>query len=179
MSALRHSTPDPLPPLSVGPDAADPSAPVDRAAVARRIGELDDHAWSALAEYRAGLREAAAENDEESAAFLLKAIEEAIFPGARGDYIDYETFRRSVEADPELRRLDEAHRADRAEFFRRYQEAKARSGLTTYREIAAKAGVSVTTVQAVESRVGKPHFRTIKKLADAFGVDVTELTGPG
>ena len=179
MSAIRRTRHDDL--TTRGPIGASavPPASLAPGAVAELIASLDDDAWSLISEHRAGLREARAEGDAESAEFLFRGIERALFPPSRADDIDYETFRRSVEADPELGRLDEAHRADRADFFRRYQEAKARSGLTTYREIAAKAGVSVTTVQAVESRVGKPHFRTIKKLADAFGVDVTELTGPG
>ncbi len=56
--------------------------------------------------------------------------------------------------------------------------------LTTMREqrmwtqgrLAQEAGVSPTTVSGIESgRISRPHFGTLRKLADALGVDPGEL----
>jgi transcriptional regulator with XRE-family HTH domain len=49
--------------------------------------------------------------------------------------------------------------------------------LLTQEELAEKAGVSPTTVANIETDNRGPHFRTIRKLAKALGVDPTELVG--
>lgn len=62
-----------------------------------------------------------------------------------------------------------------------------RSRLTIIREermwtqgrLAEEAKVSPTTVSGIESgRISRPHFGTIKKLAEALGVDPRELLSP-
>ena len=67
-----------------------------------------------------------------------------------------------------------AEEADR--FFSVYQQMKSRSGLTTIRQVADAAGLSPTTVQAIEKQRVKPQFRTLKALAKAFKVEVAELS---
>ncbi len=48
--------------------------------------------------------------------------------------------------------------------------------LLSQRELAEKAGLSPTTILKLEAdRVDDPHPRTIRKLAEALGVDPTEL----
>jgi transcriptional regulator with XRE-family HTH domain len=49
--------------------------------------------------------------------------------------------------------------------------------LLTQEELAEKAGVSAATVVNVERNNQEPHFRTIRKLAQALDVDPTELLG--
>lgn len=61
-------------------------------------------------------------------------------------------------------------------FLRRYCELKAKAGLVTHEEVARAAGISIGTVQAIESgRVNRPHFKTLKALADAFSVGIASL----
>jgi transcriptional regulator with XRE-family HTH domain len=49
--------------------------------------------------------------------------------------------------------------------------------LLTQEELAERAGVSAATVVNVERNNQEPHFRTIRKLAEALNVDPTELLG--
>jgi transcriptional regulator with XRE-family HTH domain len=53
--------------------------------------------------------------------------------------------------------------------------------MLTQARLAAEAGVSPTTVSGIESgRISRPHFGTLRKLAEALGVDPEELlSGPG
>jgi transcriptional regulator with XRE-family HTH domain len=45
----------------------------------------------------------------------------------------------------------------------------------SHRELARTAGVSPTTVLNLESEQGKPQRRTVRKLAEALGVEPSEL----
>jgi transcriptional regulator with XRE-family HTH domain len=45
--------------------------------------------------------------------------------------------------------------------------------LLTQEELAEKAGVSAATVVNIERNNQEPHFRTIRKLANALDVDPT------
>jgi transcriptional regulator with XRE-family HTH domain len=47
--------------------------------------------------------------------------------------------------------------------------------LLTQEELAEKAGVSAATIVNAERNNQEPHFRTIRKLAQALGVEPTEL----
>ena len=47
--------------------------------------------------------------------------------------------------------------------------------LLTQEELAEKAGVSSSTVANIETDNREPHFRTIRKLAEALDVDPTTL----
>ena len=49
--------------------------------------------------------------------------------------------------------------------------------LLTQEELAEKAGVSAATVVNVERNNQEPHFRTIRKLAQALDIDPTKLLG--
>lgn len=61
-------------------------------------------------------------------------------------------------------------------FLRRYCELKAKAGLVTHEEVARAAGISTGTVQAIEGgRINRPHFKTLKALADAFKVGIATL----
>jgi transcriptional regulator with XRE-family HTH domain len=53
---------------------------------------------------------------------------------------------------------------------------KSRSGLNTIRQVADAAGLSPTTVHAIERQGVKPQFRTLQALAKAFKVDVADLS---
>ena len=49
--------------------------------------------------------------------------------------------------------------------------------LLTQEELADKAGISAATVVNIERNNQEPHFRTIRKLAQALDVDPTKLLG--
>ena len=49
--------------------------------------------------------------------------------------------------------------------------------LLTQDELAAKAGVSQSTIANIERSNAEPQFRTIRKLARALDVEPTELLG--
>jgi transcriptional regulator with XRE-family HTH domain len=49
--------------------------------------------------------------------------------------------------------------------------------LLTQEELAEKAGVSPSTIVNIERDQTVPHFRTIRKLAQALDVDPTSLLG--
>jgi transcriptional regulator with XRE-family HTH domain len=49
--------------------------------------------------------------------------------------------------------------------------------LLTQDELAAKAGVSQSTIANIERNNAEPQFRTIRKLARALDVEPTELLG--
>jgi len=49
------------------------------------------------------------------------------------------------------------------------------SQFLTQRELAAKAGVGVSTIIRIEMAQQTPTFRTIKRLAAALGVEPSEL----
>ncbi|HKH37701.1 MAG TPA: helix-turn-helix transcriptional regulator [Rubrobacter sp.] len=49
--------------------------------------------------------------------------------------------------------------------------------LLTQEELAKKAGVSPSTIVNIERDQTVPHFRTIRKLAEALDVDPTSLLG--
>ncbi len=47
--------------------------------------------------------------------------------------------------------------------------------LLTQQELAERSGVGVTTIIRIERNQVEPHARTIRKLADALGIDPKEL----
>ncbi len=49
--------------------------------------------------------------------------------------------------------------------------------LLTQEELAEKAGLSPSTIVNIERDQAEPHFRTIRKLAEALDVDPISLLG--
>jgi transcriptional regulator with XRE-family HTH domain len=47
--------------------------------------------------------------------------------------------------------------------------------LLTQQELAKKSGVGVNTIIRIERDQVEPHFRTIRKLAEALGIDPKAL----
>ena len=68
-------------------------------------------------------------------------------------------------------RVDQEARA----FLLVYTKHKARLGLKTQDDVARLTGINRRHISAIERGAHKPQFRTIKRLADAFSVDVTEF----
>jgi transcriptional regulator with XRE-family HTH domain len=56
------------------------------------------------------------------------------------------------------------------------QVKKARErALLTQQELAGRAGIGLTTLNRIENDHAEPHFRTIRKIAKALGVDAATL----
>lgn len=49
--------------------------------------------------------------------------------------------------------------------------------LLTQQELAERAGIGLTTLNRIERDHAEPHFRTIRKIAKALGVDARDLVG--
>ena len=47
--------------------------------------------------------------------------------------------------------------------------------LLTQQELAERAGIGLTTLNRIENDHAEPHFRTIRKIAKALGVDAANL----
>lgn len=153
-------------------DGGVPDLPLGRLA-AIAVASIDERAWSSLTLYRESYREAKLAGDQESMSYLLDAIEETLGRVSRRRPV------RVVEDmdDEAMRGINEAADRHRAEFFRRYRRARDASPYRTLKEIAERAGISETTLHAIEAERVKPQMGTIKKLATCFGVEMHELTG--
>ena len=47
--------------------------------------------------------------------------------------------------------------------------------LLTQQELAERAGIGLTTLNRIENDHAEPHFRTIRKIAKALGIDAKGL----
>ncbi len=52
---------------------------------------------------------------------------------------------------------------------------KRERALLTQQELAERAGVGLTTLNRIENDHAEPHFRTIRKIAKALGIDAKDL----
>jgi transcriptional regulator with XRE-family HTH domain len=146
--------------------------------VAAAILSLDDRQMEHLSVWLSDYRRLRTENDKSTMEYLSCTLLE-IFTPASGESIDIEEWLEK-NFDPQvLKEARDAVQREREEFFDKYQGLKVKSGLNTYKKLADAAGISVTTIQQIEKRRIKPQFRTIEKLAKAFGVDPIELLGDG
>lgn len=57
------------------------------------------------------------------------------------------------------------------------KEARTRA-LLNQQELADQAGVGVNTIIRIERNQVEPHFRTIRKLAEALRIDPSKLVDP-
>jgi DNA-binding XRE family transcriptional regulator len=61
-------------------------------------------------------------------------------------------------------------------FLKNYRSIKAKLGLHTQQDVAELTGIDRRYISIIENGKHRPQFKTIKKIADAFGVDVSKLT---
>jgi len=161
---------------------------------AMAIIQMDPHFRDDLIVYlrefnktKAQLTRAESENDSEEMGWLneeLMHITKAIVELFESDDLDairnastLDGFEAKIRAMPGGERQYERTQGWLSAFQQRYRDAKTKSGLETIAQVAEKAGLSKTTVHAIESGRGRPHFKTIKKLAIAFGVTANSLVG--
>ncbi len=139
---------------------------------ALRFLALSSEQWEALSVLRAGFNEATDKQDQEAMHSFVRYAQE-VLAGPREHPADAVTDELPIPPGGES--LIEQVDLERRGFFERYFAAKAKSPFRTQADVARAAKLSPATVQAIESRQVKPHFGTIKKLATAFGVDVSQL----
>lgn len=180
MSSLRSAaqiTRKTAPPRNrseVGRQAAQhPVLPLDT--LARHVADLSDERWKLLRSCRSDYRKHMSAGDEESAAFVIGTIAELLTPPEFVQWIPYEQWVAEQRTDPQARARGEEFLREQADFHRNYMRFKSAAGLDTQRAVAEAAGVSVTTVNMIETGHAKPHFRTIQKIARAFGVATEDL----
>jgi DNA-binding XRE family transcriptional regulator len=132
------------------------------------IAQMDPHSLDDLVCYLRDLEQAHRTGDEEAQEYLVEAIAEVftrIDVSAVGDIGSWEA---SLAASPDGQAAVHQVEADAKRFLERYRDLKSRSGLKTQRDVAAAAGLSLTTVNAIEQGAVRPHFKTLEKLAAAF-----------
>lgn len=141
------------------------------------ILEMDPHAREDLITYIQAVNECVAAGDQEELAYLANAIREVMEVDGVEDGPDLDGWEEKVASSAQGRDAATELAAETESFFDAYQRCKVESGLTTIRTIAEAAGLSTTTVQAIEKQRVKPIFKTIKALAKAFNVDPKVLMG--
>lgn len=131
---------------------------------------LSDQQWEAISTLREALRSPEGEHNEEFRRMIVCTLE------AMGNQTRLEDMPK-VDDLLEGEEPDDGGAVDaaRQRFHRQYMLLKARAGLSTIHEVAQKAGISPTTVHGIEKHGVRPQFRTVRKLAAAFGAPVTEL----
>jgi len=149
----------------------------DALSAAAAIVQMDPHAREDLISYLKAFNEAQEAGDEQEQEYLAKAILEVFEINGSEDGPDIDSWEDEITSSVKGREAAEELRDETDRFFKAYQQCKTRSGLTTIRAVAEAAGLSPTTVQAIEKQRVKPQFRTIQALAKAFGVETAMLTG--
>lgn len=140
------------------------------------IVQMAPHAREDLIIYIKALNKSQVAGEEQEQEYLLKALLEVFEVDENDDGPDLKDWEEDSKSSAAGRQAAKelAEEADR--FFDVYRRMKSRSGLTTIRQVADAAGLSPTTVQAIEKQRVKPQFRTLQALAKAFKVDVTKLS---
>lgn len=130
--------------------------------------QMDPYAKEDLAIYLADAQRAAAANDAEALDYILNAIVEIFTPADMSKALTHEQFEAKIRRMPGGAEAFAAVKSAKAEFRKRYLAAKAASGYRTIRELAKAAGLSPTTVQAIEKGSLTPQWRTLQSLCKAF-----------
>lgn len=140
------------------------------------IMEMDPHAREDLITYIKALNDLQKTGDEEEQEYVVNAILEIFKIDGVEDGPDLTAWEKKSTSSPTAKRAAKELSDEAGRFFTVYQQMKARTGLNTIRQVADAAGLSPTTVHAIEKQQVKPQFRTLQALAKAFRVPVTDLS---
>jgi DNA-binding XRE family transcriptional regulator len=138
------------------------------------IARMNPDARENLASYLSALNAAQAAGDEDEQKYVIDAIIEIFAPDADGGSL--QKWEGQTRLQPGGATAAEQIHREAENFFRAYRKLKEQSGLTI-RQIAAAAGLSPTTIVAIEKQRVKPQTRTMQALAKAFGVTAEALSG--
>lgn len=137
--------------------------------------QIDPHARKDLITYLKAFDKARIAGDEDEQEYLVEAIEEIFEVGGTEDGPDVDEWEAQVASTREGRNAADELRDETDRFLKAYKYHKARCNLSTIRAVAEAAGLSPTTVQAIEKQSVKPQFKTIQALARAFGLKANDL----
>ncbi|HZK80047.1 MAG TPA: helix-turn-helix transcriptional regulator [Humisphaera sp.] len=149
----------------------------DALCAAAAIVQIDPHAREDLITYLKAFNAAQQAGDEDEQEYLVKAIQEIFEIGAPEDGPDLQAWEAEIASSARGREAARELHDETDRFFKAYQRHKARCNISTIRAVAEAAGLSPTTVQAIEKQKVKPQFKTIQALSKAFGVQPDELSG--
>lgn len=113
---------------------------------------------------------------------VVAEISEAISDLAKGqhsltkdsmsiDNFDNELKKSDKNYEKAAKKVDERYRI----FFENYNNLKAKLGYTTQEEVAKLTGIDRRMISRIEKGETKPQFKTIVKIANAFGVEVSDI----
>lgn len=142
------------------------------------ISTMNPHTREDFIAYLKDLNDAQAAGDDAACQYVLGAIVELFHHHEPSEFQNAPTlpeWERSLGATADGREAIAREDASREAFLVRYLRLKEMAGLRTQQDVADAADLSPTTVRAIESGRTRPHFRTLSKLAAAFGVRVEDL----
>lgn len=171
-------TPPPTPPIPISVVAAQAKRESDALNATVAIFQLDPRAREDLACYLRALDAAVEARDEEEQRYVFDSIRELFFPVGSGEPpADVSEWRAHAASTVQGRRAAEQLDEDDRRFLARYQDLKSKRGLETQQAVAAACGLSINTINAVETQRVKPQTRTLQRIAAGLGVSVEELLG--
>ena len=132
------------------------------------IVQMDPHAREDLITYIKALNESQKAGDEQEQEYVMNALLEVFKIEGVEDGPDLRTWEHESTSSPAGKKAAKELSDEADRFFDVYQQMKSRTGLNTIRQVANAAGLSPTTVQAIEKQRVKPQFRTLQALAKAF-----------
>ena len=140
------------------------------------IVQMDPHAREDLITYIKALNESQKAGNEQEQEYVMNALLEVFRIDGVEDGPDLRTWEHESTSSPAAKQAAKELSDEAERFFEVHQQMKSRTGLNTIRQVANAAGLSPTTVQAIEKQRVKPQFRTLQALAKAFKMPVTELS---
>lgn len=139
--------------------------------------QMEPRAREDLIAHLTALNAAQQAGDKQEQGYVVKAIREMFEVEADQAPIDLVGWERQITKSAKGHAAAAALRIENERFFRAYQQQKARRNLNTIRAVAQAAGISPTTVHAIEKQKIKPQFKTVLALAKAFKVSPETLHG--
>lgn len=131
---------------------------------------LDEDLWGALGNLRRSYRKAGAGGNAALREAVVTSAATLLRPADGLGDGDEPPAARAAAAEADAT----ATAAERESFLQRYWRLRPKH-LRTQREVAAAAGVHINTIAAIENGRARPQYRTVAKLAAAFGVSAEEL----
>ena len=139
--------------------------------------EFDAQTEVLIKAMEAELAVAIARRDPKAIRYCREALDEMMRGEVSDETTDLGEWYEKISKTSKGQAAIEKHESEKREFLAIYRNLKARAGLSTLRQVARRAGLSLGTVQGIESGRLMPQFRTLEKLAVAFGVSVSVLCG--
>lgn len=105
---------------------------------------------------------------------VIEAINDLV-AGTPLEYSPIEQLEEDIYSGSKAEIIKKANRDLSDKFLTAYMKHKVRLGLNTQDEVAKLTGLNRRQISKIENSKHKPQFKTIKKIADRFGVDISEF----